>query len=83
VTLPERALIPSRKLVDPAPREFTHRLVREEPYYFERPVKGAVSAGRLPTGTRVVLLSRQGRTCWVVDRRGLHVAVACGSLEKL
>jgi hypothetical protein len=55
----------------------------EEPYYFQRPVKGARPAGRLPAGTQVLLRSRQGRTCWVVDGRGLRVAVACESLDKL
>jgi hypothetical protein len=83
VTLPASAVIPSRNLIEPAPRHFTHRLARDEPYFFLKPGKGIVPAGHFPAGTPVLLLSTQGRTGWVADRRGLHVAVACASLQKL
>ena len=83
VTLPASAVIPSRNLIEPAPQHFTHRLVREAPYFFEKPAKGAVPASHLPAGTPVLLLSTQGRTAWVADRRGLHVAVAAVTLQKI
>lgn len=82
-TLPESALVPSRNVIEPAPNQFTHRVVRDEPYFFQKPVKSAATAGRFAAGTPVVLLSKDGRTCWVSDGQGLHVAVACASLERL
>lgn len=81
-TLPESAVIPSRNLIEPAPTRFTHRLVRDEPFFLRNPESGAAPAGRLPAGTPVIVRSARGGTCWVVDRRGLRVAVARASVEK-
>jgi hypothetical protein len=83
VTLPERAVVPPHRLVTPPPTCFTHRLVRAQPFYFDR-ADDPVPAGRLAAGTEVVLLSHgSGRFCRVVDGRGLHVETAFAGLEPI
>jgi len=83
VILPDEAAVPPDRLVTPAPTRFTHRLVRTQAFYFDR-AEDAAPAGRLPSGTEVVLLSHEGgRFCRVVDGRGLHVETACAGLEPI
>jgi hypothetical protein len=45
--LPNEALVPERNLVRPAPNRFTHELLVDEPYRFDRPER---DAGRAACG---------------------------------
>lgn len=84
VVLPENALIPDKNLISPAPNQFTHELMREQPYYYANAQQGVPPDGRLPAGTKVVLLVHDdGERCRVVDGRGLYVEIECSSLKKL
>lgn len=79
--LPEVALIPGGRLVAPAPNQFTHAVRSAVPYYFSEPDDGSAAAGVLQPGTPVVLMRYDGgRFCWVVDGRGLYVAVEHSAL---
>jgi hypothetical protein len=77
------ALIPERNLVRPAPNRFTHRLLVDEPYRFDRPERADEPDGVLVAGTPVVLLVEGADRCRVVDGRGLYVEVRRASLAKL
>jgi hypothetical protein len=78
--LSESSLVPDANQVRPAPTRFTHEVVDATPFFYG--AHGDQAAGELPAGTRVVLL-REGEDgrCWVVDGRGLYVAIACASLR--
>ena len=82
--LPENALIPSNRLVDPAPNQFTHEADGAADYWYVEPDGGTPPAGELPSGTPVVLMRHDGgQNCWVVDGRGLYVAVDFARLRRL
>jgi hypothetical protein len=51
VVLDKKALIPERNLVRPAPNHFTHELVVDEPYHFDRPDQLDEPDGVLPART--------------------------------
>lgn len=81
--LPESASVPDSNVV-PAPTEFTHELVRDEPYYFTKAQPGTLPNGTFPAGTRVVMIHHDGGpSCRVVDGRGLSVEVDWNSLKRL
>ena len=51
--LPEDAIIPQRNLVSPAPTRFTHELLVDEPYRFDRSRQRDQPDGILPAELRV------------------------------
>ena len=75
--LSESDAIPEDHLVEP-PEEFTHELVRDEPYWYDAPSESAADR-ILRAGTKVRLLG-DGR---VIDPRGLLVTIDPGALRKL
>jgi hypothetical protein len=79
--LPDESLVPPEYVVTP-PTRFTHRLSRAQPFYFDR-TRDASPRGELAKGTRVVVESREGDWCRVVDERGLRVETAADGLEPL
>jgi hypothetical protein len=82
--LAEKALIPGRNLITPAPNQFTHELTRAQPYYFTGAQPGMPPDGEFPAGAKVVLLLHEGgATCRVADGRGLYVETEYDSLRKL
>jgi hypothetical protein len=83
VVLGDEALVPDQNVVRPAPNRFTHQLLVDEPYRFDRPVPAAEPDGVLPAGTPVVMLVEGPERCRVVDASGLYVEVRRGSLREL
>lgn len=82
--LPESARVPDSNVVVPAPTEFTHELVRDQPYHFTKAQPGTSPDGILPAGTRVAVVHHDGGpSCRVVDGRGLSVDVDSDSLKHL
>jgi hypothetical protein len=81
--LADEALVPERNVVRPPPNRFTHELVADEPFRFDRPEPADEPDGILSAGTRVVLLVEDADGCRVVDSSGLYVAVRRSSLRKL
>jgi hypothetical protein len=76
-------LVPEANLVRPPPNRFTHELVVDEPYRFDRPERAREPDGLLPAGTPVALLVEGSERCRVVDGSGLYVDVMRASLRKL
>jgi hypothetical protein len=83
VVLDKKALIPERNLVRPAPNHFTHELVVDEPYHFDRVNQLDEPDGVLPARTRVAVLVEGDERCRVVAGNGLYVEVRRASLRKL
>jgi hypothetical protein len=81
--LADEALVPERNVVRPAPNRFTHELLADEPYRFDRPERPNEPDGVLPAGTQVVLLVEGGDSCRVVDGSGLYVEISRTHLRKL
>jgi hypothetical protein len=82
VVLTNTALVPQGRLIKPPPNQFTHQLLRAQPYYYERP--GAAAAGEFGSGTRLVLMVYDGgQYCRVVDSQGLYVQTAYSGLRRL
>lgn len=81
--LPDSALVPERNLMMPPPKHFTHVVKAEQPYYYTGPQQAAPSEGSFPAGTKLVLMSREGAYCHVVDARGLHVSTSFDGLEPI
>jgi len=82
--LPESALIPEKNLISPAPNQFTHRLMREQIYYYDMAREGVPPDGLLPAETKVVLLVHDGgERCRIADGRGLYVEIEYVALRKL
>jgi hypothetical protein len=82
--LAEKALVPGRNLIAPAPNQFTHEVARAQPYYFTRAQPEMTPDGEFPAGTEVVLLHYDGGVyCRVADGRGLYVETEYDSLRKL
>jgi hypothetical protein len=81
--LPDEALVPDTNVVRPPPNRFTHKLMVDEPYRFDRPKRAGESDGVLPAGTPVVVLVDGPDRCRVVDGRGLYVEVRRASLSAL
>jgi hypothetical protein len=81
--LPDRTLVPEANLVRPPPNRFTHELVVDEAYRFERPERAGEPDGVLPAGTPVAVLIEGRERCRVVDGSGLYVEVRRASLRKL
>jgi hypothetical protein len=78
------ALIPPDNLIRPAPNQFTHVVIRPQPYRFVGAPQGAPAAGELAPLTLVVLLVHDGGPrCRVADGQGLYVEIDYDSLRKL
>jgi hypothetical protein len=84
VVLGDEALVPAPNLVRPPPNRFTHELLVDEPYRFDRPGRERTEPdGVLRAGTPVALLVEGDDRCRVVDGSGLYVAVRRSSLREL
>jgi len=83
VVLGDEVLVPSGNLVRPPPNHFTHMLVVDEPYRFDRPEHSGEPDGVFPAGTRVALLVLGNEYCRVVNDAGLYVEVPRASLQEL
>lgn len=84
VVLPERAIVPDKNIIAPAPNQFTHELTRPQPFYFAEAGQGRPPDGELPEGARVVLLVHDGGSyCRVADGRGLYVELEFDALKRL
>lgn len=84
VVLPEKAIVPDRNLISPAPNQFTHKLIRPQPFYFTGAQQAMQPDGQFPAGTKVVLLVYNGGNyCRVADGQGLYVEIEYDSLRKL
>jgi hypothetical protein len=82
--LPESALVPEKNLISPAPNQFTHELIRKQPYYFGNSESGSPPDGFLAEGTKLVLLLYGGGSfCRVSDAQGLYVEIEYAGLRKL
>ena len=81
--LPDEALVPDANVIRPPPNRFTHKLLIDEPYCFERSARTGESDGALAAGTPVVVLIEGPDRCRVVDGRGLYVEVSRASLGAL
>ena len=81
--LDRSALVPDRNVVRPPPTRFTHELVADTPFRLDRDPPGGPPDGVLAAGTPVVVASREGDRCRVVDGRGLAVQVPCAALRAL
>ena len=82
--LAEKALVPGRNLIAPAPNQFTHEVAQAQPYYFTGAQAGMAPDGEFSAGAKVVLLLYDGGAyCRVADGRGLYVETEYGSLKKL
>ena len=78
IILDEDALVPDRNLISPAPNQFSHEVLSDQPFSF---AEGGAPAGRLAAGAAVLLVHRQAEACWVIDARGLFVKTACAGLR--
>jgi len=77
------AMVPDRVLVEPAPNQFTHELLKRQPYYYGTRA-AARASGSFEKGTHVVLMVHDGgRMCRVVNRQGLYVLTAFTGLTPL
>lgn len=81
--LPDEALIPPTRVIQPPPNRFTHRLAVDEPYRFGGSSPGDEPDGVLAAGTTVVLLVGGKERCRVVDPDGRYVEVRAASLRPL
>jgi len=81
--LPDSAQLPDRNVLKPAPNQFTHEIVAEQPYYYMGIDQTAAPEGTFAQGTKVVLLRHDDNECWVADGRGLYVATSCSGLGLL
>jgi hypothetical protein len=83
VVVPDEALVPPSNLIKPPPNRFTHELVADEPYQFDRLGRGRKQPdGFLPAGTPVVLLVDGDDRCRVVDGMGVYVEIRRSSLRE-
>jgi len=84
IVLPENSIVPDENLITPPPNQFTHELIRREPFYFIGPQQDRPPDGELSEGTKVVLLVYEGDAyCHVADEQGLYIVVAYHSLREI
>lgn len=82
--LQEGSVIPPENQIQPAPNQFTHRVVKDEPFFLRSESASNAPDGELLAGTKVVLLRYDGGArCRVADERGLYVEIGFGSLAEL
>jgi hypothetical protein len=80
VELGDEAVIPDHNLIRPPPNRFTHRVIVDEPYWFDRPHHGDEPDGVFAAGTPVLLLVAGDDRSRVADAGGLYVQVSTASL---
>ncbi|MEO5890322.1 MAG: hypothetical protein ABIQ31_08725 [Ferruginibacter sp.] len=78
--LPENALIPAKNIIDPVPNHFTHQLSARENYYFDAPAGDKQPDGFFVEGTKVLLVNKTDKFCWVIGPQGVYVLMSPGSL---
>ena len=82
VVLSDDSLVPKKNIISPPPNQFTHEVLRPQPYFFGK--ARTKPDGVFPAGTKVVLLvfdrSKYSR---VADGRGLYVDIEHDSLRRL
>lgn len=84
LVLPESAIVPDENLISPPPNQFTHVLLRAQPYYFAAATQGMSPNGEFSASTKVVLLVYEGGNyCRVADGQGLYVEIEYDGLKKL
>jgi hypothetical protein len=82
VVLENEALVPRRNVIKPPPNQFTHKVKRSQPFFYEDPRDEP--DGEFEEGTPVVLMVYHGGApCRVVDGHGLYVETAYGGLHRL
>ena len=82
VVLDNDALVPRKNVVKPPPNQFTHKVKRSQPYFYEDPREAP--NGEFTAGTPVVLMVHHGGdSCRVADEHGLYVETAYGGLHRL
>lgn len=82
--LTEGAIVPDQNYIAPPPNQFTHTLMRVQPFYFLGAQQSTKPDGEFPADERVVLLAHDGGSyCRVVNGQGLYVEVEYDSLKKL
>ena len=82
VVLENEALVPRRNVIKPPPNQFTHKVKRSQPFFYEDPRDEP--DGEFEEGTPVVLMVYDGgASCRVVDGHGLYVETAYGGLHRL
>ena len=81
--LPDGALVPPANL-KPPPKQFTHQVVAEQPFYFDAQQADGAAPGRFAPGTRLLMLEHDGGPlCRVQDGRGLCVVTPVAGLRTL
>ena len=83
VVVPDDSLVPEANTIRPAPNRFTHELVDDEPYYFDRTAETDHPDGILPAGTPLAVLIEHDDFCRVADASGLYVDVHRSNLRPL
>lgn len=82
--LEDKALVPEKNIILPAPNQFTHETIDVVPFFYQDAQKNKNPDGQFPPGTPVVLLVHdKGDYCRVADGQGLYVEVKYKSLKKL
>jgi hypothetical protein len=83
VVVPDEALVPDANIIRPAPNRFTHEVIDDELYHFDRDGATDRPDGVLPAGTPVVVLV-EGEELWrVADASGLYIEVHRTNLRAL
>src|SRR5262249_25277211 len=82
VVLDDAPLVPRKNWSKPPTNQFTHKVKRSQPYFYED--SREVPTGEFAPGTPVVLMVYHGGdSCRVVDEHGLYVETAYGGLHDL
>jgi hypothetical protein len=81
--LGDDALVPDSNLIRPPPNRFSHELVVDEPYRFDRAEPAPEPDGVFSAGTLVLLVVDGPERCRVADGRGVVVEVRRSSLREL
>jgi hypothetical protein len=83
VVVPDEALVPEANIIRPAPNRFTHELIHDESYFFDREVATDQPDGVLPAGTPVALLVEGDELCRVAVASGLYIGVRRANLRSI
>ena len=82
--LSEESYVPSERIISPAPNQFTHKLLSNQPYYFQGPQQQMPPNGEFLAKTNVILIRYDGGSyCWVADEQGIFAEIEYSSLKKL
>ena len=82
--LSDSAMVPAGNTLVKAPRHFSHKVTRPQPYYFRKPGKATAAAGEFAAGEKLLLLSHDGgEFCRVANANRLSVFTAFATLKPL